>query len=210
MVATESGNRTGKIFSWSGKSQGILLQVRENLSLGKKSGKREILRVHIYSFPPTFIVLWHLKFFCTFYGHESCCINKNIVHEIEWQTGCWVFKKINPLLHILSRNYQYSCTKHMTWHGWKNKEMAVRRGLSPFPGLICDWSGKIYLCQGKSQGISETSGCGNHVGVKLMRTTFAKVKKKGRWCRWSFAQVSHLHEALPCMPTLFSHHLLKS
>ena len=58
--------------------------------------------------------------------------------------------------------------------------MAVRRALSPFLGLICDWSGKIYICQGKSQGISETSGCGNHVGVKLMRTTFAKVKKKGR------------------------------
>ena len=47
MVATESGNRKGKNF----------FVVRENLSLGKKSGKREILRVYIYSFPPTFIVM---------------------------------------------------------------------------------------------------------------------------------------------------------
>ena len=82
-----------KISSWSGKSQGILLQVRENLSLGKMSGKREILRVHIYSFPPTFIVLWHLKFFCTFHGHESCCVNKNIVHEIEWQANVGFSRK---------------------------------------------------------------------------------------------------------------------
>ena len=51
---------------------------------------------------------------------------------------------------------------------WKHKEMVVRGGLSPFPGLICDWSGKFYVCQGKSQVTSETSGCGNHVGVKLM------------------------------------------
>ena len=42
--------------------------------------------------------------------------------------------------------------------------MSVRGGLSLFPGLICDWSGKFYI----SQGISETSGWGNHVGVKLM------------------------------------------
>ena len=40
----------------SEKSQGISLRVRENLSLGKKSGKSEILRVHNYSFSSTFVV----------------------------------------------------------------------------------------------------------------------------------------------------------
>ena len=36
--------------SRSEKSQGISLRVRENLSLGKKLEKSEILRVHNYSF----------------------------------------------------------------------------------------------------------------------------------------------------------------
>ena len=42
--------------SRSEKSQGISLRVRENLSLGKKSGRSEILRVHSYSFSSTFVV----------------------------------------------------------------------------------------------------------------------------------------------------------
>ena len=68
MVATDQEMVQGKNFSLlSGKSQGISLRVRENLSLGKKLGKREILRVHIY-------FLLYFKFFYTFYGHESCCI----------------------------------------------------------------------------------------------------------------------------------------
>ena len=62
---------------------------------------------------------------------------------------------------------------HMTCS--KHKEMVTRGGLSPFPGVICDWSGKFCVCQGKSQGTSETSGCGNHVGVKLK---FCESKEK--------------------------------
>ena len=45
-----------KIFFNVKESQGISLRVRENLSLGKKSGKSEILRVHNYSFSSTFVV----------------------------------------------------------------------------------------------------------------------------------------------------------
>ena len=44
-------------------------KVRENLSL-KDVNKR----VNIEVFPSTFIVFLHSKFFCTFYGHELCCI----------------------------------------------------------------------------------------------------------------------------------------
>ena len=69
-----SGNGQGKNSSSSAKSQGISLWVRENLILWRKSGKSKILRVHIYSFLSTFIVVWHLKFFSSFYGHESHCI----------------------------------------------------------------------------------------------------------------------------------------
>ena len=45
-----------KIFFKVRESQGISLRVRENLSLGNKSGKSEILRVHNYSFSSTFVV----------------------------------------------------------------------------------------------------------------------------------------------------------
>lgn len=63
-----------QVRKWSGKSQGISLLVRENLSLWRKSGKSKILRVYIYSFLSTFIIVWHLKLFCSFYGRESHCI----------------------------------------------------------------------------------------------------------------------------------------
>ena len=69
-----SGNGQGKNSSSSGKSEGISLRVREILILWRKSGKSKILRVHSYSFLSTFIVVWHLKFFFSFYGHESHCI----------------------------------------------------------------------------------------------------------------------------------------
>ena len=42
--------RGKKISSRSGKSQGISLRVEEKLNLRKKSGKSEILRVHINLF----------------------------------------------------------------------------------------------------------------------------------------------------------------
>ena len=57
MVATESGIRKGKNFFVVREKSGNFTSSQGNLSLGKKSGKREILRVHIYSFPPTFIVM---------------------------------------------------------------------------------------------------------------------------------------------------------
>ena len=50
-----------KIFFKVRESQGISLRVRENLSLGKKSGKSEILRVHNYSFSSTFVeIRWYI------------------------------------------------------------------------------------------------------------------------------------------------------
>ena len=85
------GNDQGKISSRSGKSQGISVRVKENLSLGKKSGKTEILRVHIHYFFFTVNVFRHLKFICTLYGHESCCICRILLIKLNW-----VFKKINP------------------------------------------------------------------------------------------------------------------
>ena len=56
MVATGQEIVREKKSSRSEKSQEISLRVRENLSLGKKSGKSEILRVHNYSFSCTFVV----------------------------------------------------------------------------------------------------------------------------------------------------------
>ena len=56
MVATGQEIVREKIFFKVRESQGISLRVRENLSLGKKSGKSEILRVHNYSFSSTFVV----------------------------------------------------------------------------------------------------------------------------------------------------------
>ena len=56
MVATGQEIVREKKSSRSEKSREISLRVRENLSLGKKSGKSEILRVHNYSFSSTFVV----------------------------------------------------------------------------------------------------------------------------------------------------------
>ena len=56
MVATGQEIVREKKFFEVRESQGISLRVRENLSLGKKSGKSEILRVHNYSFSSTFVV----------------------------------------------------------------------------------------------------------------------------------------------------------
>ena len=56
MVATGQEIVREKKSSRSEKSQEISLRVRENLSLGKKSGKSEILRVHNYSISSTFVV----------------------------------------------------------------------------------------------------------------------------------------------------------
>ena len=48
--------RGKKKFQGQGKFQGISVWVTENLNVWKKSRENEILRVHIYSFPSTFIV----------------------------------------------------------------------------------------------------------------------------------------------------------
>ena len=56
MVATGQEIVREKKFFEVRESQGISLRVRENLSLRKKSGKSEILRVHNYSFSSTFVV----------------------------------------------------------------------------------------------------------------------------------------------------------
>ena len=69
--------RGKKKFQGQGKVEEISVWVRENLNVWKKSRENEILRVHIYSFPSTLIVFLYLKFFSTFYGHESCC---SVVH----------------------------------------------------------------------------------------------------------------------------------
>ena len=74
MVATGQEMVREKNSSRSGKSQGISLQVRENFSLWKKSGKSEVLSQST---------------FCTFYGHESCYI----VHEIEEQADVGFSRK---------------------------------------------------------------------------------------------------------------------
>ena len=109
----------------SEKSQGISLRVRENLSLGKKLGKREILRVHIY-------FLLYFKFFCTFYGHESCCIGiMSMKLNASW---CWVSEKVNPFCTYCQGSIN-SCTLKVTF--WKHKKMAVRGEFSPFSGPNC-------------------------------------------------------------------------
>ena len=96
-----------KISLRSGKSQGILLWVNENLSLWKKSGKSVISRVNIYSLPSTFVFFKHLKFLCTFYGH----MNNVVLVE-------YLFTKLNDklmlgfqesqfFLRVMLRNYQF-------------------------------------------------------------------------------------------------------
>ena len=58
-------------------------------SLWKRSRKCELLRVHICSFPSPIVVFYHLKFFCTIYSHESCCIigGPSVIWEFVWQVA---------------------------------------------------------------------------------------------------------------------------
>ena len=44
----------------------------------KESGRREILRVHMYSFCLYFYFFLTFKFFCNFYGHELCCVGRTV------------------------------------------------------------------------------------------------------------------------------------
>ena len=86
MAATGQEMVREKNSSRAGKSKGISLQVRENRSLWKKSGRNYILRVHIIFFSLFLNCCLHLKISFMFYRHESYCIGRIyniIVHEIE-------------------------------------------------------------------------------------------------------------------------------
>ena len=68
MVATGQEMVRGKnSFKVREKSGKITLSPGKFLSERIKSGKSEILRVYIYSFPFIYIIFYPLKFFCTFY-----------------------------------------------------------------------------------------------------------------------------------------------
>ena len=145
MVATGQEIVRGKKHSSrSGKSQGISLWVRENLHLWKKSGKSEILRVLIYLLPSQ-------RCFCMVKNASCqsilfpCCVKKLSIHV----HGVCLAESINK---------------------WMER-MAVRVGWRPLSGLICEivnsvGQGNFTFVReksGKSQGISNTYGCGNHV-----------------------------------------------
>ena len=139
-----SGNSQGKKnSSRSGKSQGISLWVRENLHLWKKSGKSEILRVLIYLLPSQ----WY---FCMV-KNASC---QSILFP------CYV-KELSVHVHCV-------CLAESI-NKWVER-MAVRGGWRPLSGLICEivhsvGQGNFTFVReksGKSQGISNTYGCGNH------------------------------------------------
>ena len=111
------------------ESQGISLRVRENLSLGKKSGKSEILRVRNYFFPLLLLFSdrWNSFVHFTDMDHvvlvEYCSWN--------WTTSCVGFSRKSVLFaHIVK---ELSIQVHCTWlNESKNKwveKMAVRGGL---------------------------------------------------------------------------------
>ena len=77
---------------------------------GKSQGKFKSLkdvnkRVNIEVFPSTFIVFLHSKFFCTFYGHELCCIGRIFFMKLN--------DKLNPFCMLWSGTIN-SCTVHVT------------------------------------------------------------------------------------------------
>ena len=132
------------------KSQGISLRVRKNLRLGKKLGKRELLRILIYSllqlFSDTFDNSLHVS------GHKSCCIGRILSMRLN-ASWCWVFEKVNPFCTYCQGTIN-SCTLNVTC--WKHKKMAVRGGLSPFSGLTCKivnsvGQGNFTIVRGKSK-----------------------------------------------------------
>ena len=131
--------------------------VREKILQGQGKVRFEENK-YIYYFPSSFIVFYHLKFFCTFYGHESCCIG-------EYCSWNWT----NGKLMLSFQDFFLACYvkeisiihEHCTWlaesiNKWVER-MTVRRGLGPSPGLI--WEMLIHLVReiiylsGKSQGI---------------------------------------------------------
>ena len=108
MVATgQEMVKEKKITSRSGKSQEISLQVREKFNIWKKSGKSEILRLLIYSFPSTFTVFEYLKLFCTF---ESCVY--------WWSIGHIVCFSRTSIFYALCRQTVNSCTDRGFVSSW--------------------------------------------------------------------------------------------
>ena len=152
MVATgQEIVREKKNSSRSGKSQGISLWVRENLHLWKKSGKSEILSR----------ILFHL----IERQGDVRFPRKSIVFP------CYV-KELSIHVHCV-------CLAESI-NKWVER-MTVRGGWRPLSGLICEIVNsvgqgnftfvreklvrEILHLSGKSQGISNTYGCGNHVAV---------------------------------------------
>ena len=136
MAATGQEMVREKNSSRSGKSQGISLQVRENFSLWKKSGKSEVLSQST---------------FCTIYGHESFYI----VHEIEEQTDVGFSRKFDPFWTLCYETIN-SCTLHVSC--WKHKfyrlwEMLWVLYQDWFVPLLIQWV-KELLYLGKRQGKS--------------------------------------------------------
>ena len=145
MVATgQEIVREKRNSSRSGKSQGISLWVRENLHLWKKSGESEILRVLIYLLP----------------SQWCFCMVKNVSCQ-SILFPCYV-KELSIHVHCVC--LAESINKRV-------ERMAVRGGWRPLSGLICEivnsvGQGNFTFVReksGKSQGISNTYGCGNHV-----------------------------------------------
>ena len=110
-------------------------------------------------------------FFCTFNGHESCCIGMNIGHQRIWMTSSfWVFKKINPFCMSHVNIKELSIRVHCTWLA-ESMNKRVKRMLwgeswvhcqDLFVKLLIQLVREILHLPGKRQVISETSGFGNH------------------------------------------------
>ena len=115
--------------------------------------------------------LVHFKFFGTFQGHDTCWISRILFHLIERQADVRF-----PRKSILFPCYVKELSIHVhcvclaeSINKWVER-VAVRGGWRPLSGLICEivnsvGQGNFTFVReksGKSQGISNTNGCGNH------------------------------------------------
>ena len=154
----------GQNCTMSGKRQGISLRVGENLSLWKKSGKSDILRLRISS--NIYNTLVH-------FTDVNHVVSVEVLFIKIWRQADVGFSRKS----ILYARYaeKLSIHVHCMWLAVRINKCVERmllgsRGLSPLSGLICEivnsaGQGNFTFVKkksGRSQGTSETSGWGNH------------------------------------------------